>query len=320
MIVGRILENVVSDAASVLRLDASRCLKMRYGESGCSRCATACPVGAIDLADEVAIKRDICTGCLTCSTACPAGAIEAYVDFNSFLNALAGHTPPVFVIGCHSSASHSHKQLPCLGMLSAEHLIALYSKGNAVVQLAADPCKDCVAGVMLERLTVRLLETARSVRIPIERRVRLVTREEDILYREPGVDRRSFFSTLRNLALQGAREALASPARAKRGLSYVDKALPQRRAILLEAISSLPSAEARSVRDAFSFSASFSDSCDGCLGCARVCPTAAISETEDISPSFNPSRCTGCGLCTEFCVSGAVDIMASAPTSAGHLR
>ncbi|KAF0217275.1 MAG: 4Fe-4S [Geobacteraceae bacterium] len=320
MTVGRIIEKLAPNTASVLKLDASRCLKMRLGESGCSRCATICPVGAIDLSDGLKIGKERCTGCLTCTTACPSGAIEAHEDFNNILSALARHSMPVFVVGCRLAGSRSHRQLPCLGMLSAEHLVGLYARGGAVVQLAANACDGCAAGAMRERLAIRLRETARTTRLPFDRRIFLVTKADDIQFNEPGLDRRSFFSSLRNLAVQGVTTALAAPAGEKRGLCYGDKSLPQRRAVLLGAIDSLPPEKARSVHDAFTFSASFNDSCDGCLGCVRACPTAAISETGDSTPSFDSSRCTGCRLCTEFCLSGAVDIVpcsAAAPSSAG---
>lgn len=309
MITGRILEKLVPDTASVLRLDTSRCLRMRLGESECSRCSAACPVGAIELSDGLEIGKERCTGCLTCTTVCPTGAIEANEEFRSILSALASHSLPVFVIGCRLAGSRSHKQLPCLGMLSAEHLVGLYATGNATVQLVADACDGCASGPIRELLIIRLLETVRSTRLPLDRRIRLVTKSEDLLYHEPGLDRRSFFTSLRNIALQGVTSALYAPSGEKGGLCYGDKALPDRRIFLLRAIESLPSAEASLLLDAFTFSASFNDSCDGCLGCIRACPTAALTETDDARPSFDASRCTGCRLCTEFCLSGAVDIV-----------
>lgn len=299
----------LTHAASAPRVDLSRCLKMRYAESGCCRCATACPTGAIDLADGMKVIAERCTGCLTCTTACPSGAIETHEEFGSILGALASHSLPVFVLGCRSAVSISHRQLPCLGMLSVEHLVGLYATGNALVQLAVHACSGCVAGAMREHLTIRLRDAARTTRLPLDQRIRLVAKEEDLLYQEPELDRRSFFTSLRGLTLQGVTTALAAPTAEKHRLSYGDKALPVRRTLILNAIDSLPLQQARSAHDAFSFSASFKGSCDGCLGCVRACPSAAISETEAALPSFDISRCTGCMLCTEFCLSESVDII-----------
>lgn len=312
MIPGRILENLAGPPSS-LRPDPSRCLRNRHGDSGCDRCAVVCPTGAVSVADGLAVEEERCTGCLCCTAVCPAGALEPEADFDSLLTALAAHRHPVFVIGCPKSGPHSHRQLPCLGMLSAEHLVGLYSRGNAEVRIAVHACDDCAAGPMLEQLAARLRETVRDTGLPIDRRIRLVADEQELAFQEEGLDRRSFFLSLRRMAFRGVATALAPTAGEKGGMrmSYIDKALPRRRAILLAALASLPAEEAGTASNAFTFSASFSGSCDGCLGCVRACPTAALDEPgEDGAPSprFDPKRCTGCRLCTEFCLSGAMDI------------
>lgn len=315
MIPGRILENLAG-TTSFLRLDPSRCLRNRHGESGCDRCTGVCPTGAVSVADGLAVEEKRCTGCLSCTAVCPTGALEPEADFDSLLAALAAHRLPVFVIGCQKSGSNSHRQLPCLGMLSAEHLVGLYSQGRAEVRIAVHACADCAAGPVLEQLTARLHETVRDTGLPIDRRIRLVGDEKELAFQEEGLDRRSFFSSLRRMAFRGVATALAPPPGEKEGKSYMDKALPRRRAILLAALASLPAEEAGSASNAFTFSASFSGSCDGCLGCVRACPTAALDEpVEDggSSPRFDPKRCTGCRLCTEFCLSSAVAIRASIP-------
>lgn len=307
MIAGRILEKLALPSSS-LRLDRSRCLRMRFAESGCSHCTTICPAGAIATDDGISLQSERCTGCLACTTVCPSGALEADGEFLAILEALASHRLPVFVIGCRVSGPRSHKQLPCLGMLSPEHLVALFARGTVQIQLAAHACSGCPAGSMLEPLASRLHETARITGFPLHRSIQLVTSEQDVGFQEEGLDRRSFFTSLRSIAFQGVATALAPASRENPGTSYRDKTLPERRALLLTTLHSLPTAEASAARDAFFFTATFNDACDGCLGCVRVCPTAAIGETDDARPSFDPSRCTGCGLCREFCLEGAVDV------------
>ena len=307
MIANIFLDNLTSETVPALKLDPSRCLKMRFAGSSCSCCTAICLAEAIDLAGGLQVRKEQCTGCLACTTVCPAGAIETHEDFGAILAVLAGHRSPVFVIGCETTASRSHKQLPCLGMLSPEHLVALYATGWAAINLAVDACRGCGAGSMLEHLGTRLIDAERSTGIPLSRRIRLVHSQETG-FRQEGLDRRSFFSSLRRAAFQGVAQVLVPGRTEKPSATYMDKALPSRRAMLLAAIDSLPADEAATARAAFTFSASFNDSCDGCLGCVRACPTGALAESDTASPSFDWSRCTGCMLCTEFCLYNALDI------------
>lgn len=310
MITGRILENLITTPRG-LTVAPSRCLRMRYAESGCARCATVCPASAIGLEGGLELLERNCTGCLACTAACPSGALEAQADFGRLIAALASHPFPVLVVGCGKGGASIHHRLPCLGMLSAEHLLALYAAGGAAVQLYAVGCGACPAGSMLAGLTARLRQTGESCGLPLGERVRVVTDGREIDFREEALDRRGFFQSFRKLAFQGIATALAPPSTERQTLSYMDKSLPERRVLLNAAIASLPGEGAAAVRKGFSFSIAFGAACDGCLGCVRACPTEALAEPggdsqETRPPLFDPERCSGCGLCAEFCLSGAI--------------
>lgn len=317
MLTGRILENLARPLRHP-RQDPSRCLRMRYSGSSCALCAAVCPAAALSLAEGLQVREECCTGCLVCTTVCPSGALEPGEGFSRILDALGAHRLPVFVIGCGKSGNRCHGELPCIGMLSAEHLVALHARSETIVQLDASACADCPAGTMRALLAERLRQTGDVSGLPLHRRLRLVSDPREIDFRREGVDRRSFFTSLRKKAFQGMAAALAPASGESRSMSYMEKALPARREILLAALDSLPEEKAPAVREAFTFSASFNGSCDGCLGCVRACPTAALVESGedgDSSPRFDSKRCTGCRLCSEFCLSGAVDIRPS--TSVG---
>lgn len=294
-----------------LRVDPSRCSRMRYSGSRCERCVSACPRSAIRLDECLDVLEERCTGCLTCTTVCPAGALEAEADFDRLIRGLASHPLPTLVVGCGKSGSPSDRQLPCLGMLSAEHLVALSASGEAIVQLDASACNGCDAGGMYQHLTARLRKTEEESGLPLGSRIRLIPDAKEIDFRQESLDRRGFFRSFRRLAVQGMTTVLAPPSTERKAMSYMDKYLPTRRAMLLAALAALSPETAQGVRDAFSFPIAFGTSCDGCLGCVRVCPSAALYDSgtfgsEPSVPRFDPERCTGCGLCAEFCLSEAI--------------
>jgi ferredoxin len=198
----------------------------------------------------------------------------------------------------------------CLGMLSAEHLVALSAWGKPPC-IDASACNGCDAGGMYQHLAARLRKTEEESGLPLGNRIRLIPDAKEIDFRQESLDRRGFFRSFRRLAVQGMTAALLRPSPERKAMSYMDKYLPTRRAMLLAALASLPPETAQGVRDAFSFSIVFGTSCDGCLGCARVCPSAALSDSgtcgsEPSIPRFDPERCMGCGLCAEFCLSEAI--------------
>ncbi|MBI5440867.1 MAG: 4Fe-4S binding protein [Deltaproteobacteria bacterium] len=299
-------------ARSFLRVERSRCLRMRYAESSCARCAAACPSGAVRLEGGIGVDGQRCTGCLTCTTACPSGALEGKAPSDRLVGEVARHTLPVFVVGCRKSGACQHR-LPCLGVLSAEHLVALYASGACLVQLDATGCARCPASSMLERLSARLRDGAAVGGLALGDRIQMISDPKQLDPREAPVDRRSFFSSLKDLTVRGVAAALAPPPEIEPTTSYSEKSLSARRRLLLGALPRLTEEARRQVEETFSFTVAFDATCDGCLSCARACPTGALCDPgderqEDSPPRFETDKCTGCGLCEEFCLSGAVRV------------
>ena len=57
-------------SATAARVDPGKC-------TGCGKCAEACPFGAIEIRDGVAIVNEtLCRGCRACASVCPTGAIS----------------------------------------------------------------------------------------------------------------------------------------------------------------------------------------------------------------------------------------------------
>ena len=41
----------------------------------------------------------------------------------------------------------------------------------------------------------------------------------------------------------------------------------------------------------------------------RVCPVEALTQKAGTAPEVDPDKCTECGLCTKYCITGAIQLM-----------
>lgn len=306
-LLNNIPQKILQKAADVLVCDPSRCLRMRYDSSSCSRCATVCKAQAVDLGDGLQINRATCSGCLACSTVCPSGALAAAVSFTSLLNALADHQPNTFVLGCGKSSPPAHYRLPCFGMLSTEHLLVLAATSTCRLQLDCSSCDHCSANGMLPLLKETLQRVIELQ--PPQQPIELIDSPERLDHDAHRMDRRGFFASFRSLATQGAQAMLTSYEPDQQQHAYGDKVLPRRRQLYLDVKDRLTSAAAT----ACYYHLTFSNACTACLACVRVCPTGALlkqptSDETPTPPLFNANYCTGCGLCVDFCLDNALSI------------
>lgn len=151
-------------------VDAARCV-------GCGACVDACPFGALGLVDREAatlrpanvrpdaqvavVDADVCRGCGICAASCPELAITHSLDDETLLSRLrmvvGGVESPVVGFTCAECAAATFNlsgqrrdrypervrliELPCLGRISALHLVEAARLGAAGVFLAG-----CVEG------------------------------------------------------------------------------------------------------------------------------------------------------------------------------
>jgi len=289
-----------------LIIDASRCLRMRFSESSCRHCVDICPHGAVNLDCGLTINPDQCHGCMLCTSVCPVGALEQNGDFNACLAKLTKVPEPI--LGCIRTRECSNGTLPCLGGLSEEHLLALCHTLSGKLTLNLTACKDCPNSSMIPHLRQRL-EVLFDIGLQ-EGSCCIVTVEstQDISYHDESVDRRSFFKSFRNSLFQSAAVILSiNDEPTERRADYAGKRVPIRRE-LLNSIRIKPSRELLGqIQKHFDVCVTFSEACTMCQGCVAICPTGALkTEAEDGTPFFEQLLCSGCGLCSEFCLDGAV--------------
>lgn len=291
-----------------LLVDASRCLRMRYSESGCRSCADICPHGAVNFKGGLAINRDLCRGCMLCTAACPSGALEQNGDFSACMAQLSRVPEPV--LGCSRTKEHSNAALACLGGLSGEHLLALCHSLAGALTLNLTDCGDCPNSPMVFHLRRRCADLSGGGLLEGGGRIILAESTQDIHFRDESVDRRGFFKSLRSSLFQGAAVILSTGSeQPELRREYGGKRVPVRRGLLNRTLGRLSPELDTLVRAHYCHQVVFSDNCTSCQGCVAICPTGALlTDSPDDPPRFDRQRCTGCGLCMEFCLDAAVKL------------
>ena len=245
---------------------------------------------------------------MACTAACPSGALEVAPDFQRIVERRP--TTDALILGCTRHLLGPGIRVPCLGMLSEEHLVYLFALCPDPISLVTASCAECENAFAVDRLKDRILRLGRSTRYPFVERFRFVTVRSEPAKRR--YDRRSFFMVVRNKVVSQvagtvATDLASDPERARIGVDYSSKRIPQRSRLLAAGIARVPPDQARTFGDVLRFRVELSESCDSCFGCVAVCPTGAL---ESASPAlrFNEAACTGCGLCGEFCLEDAIRI------------
>ena len=291
-----------------LNIDASRCLKMRFCDSSCRRCIDICPHNAVSVDRELKIDPEKCHGCLLCTSVCPVGALEQNSNFHACLTKLSKVTEPI--LGCIRTKECSNGTVACLGGLSEEHLVALYHTLAGRLTLNLSLCSDCRNHSIIAQLRQRLdaLSTARLSYSNC--RIEISESAQDMNYRDESVDRRSFFKSFRTSLFASAAVILSTHnEQTERRTNYAEKQVPVRRELLNHTRNQLSQELLVQLGKHFDSCVSFDEACTRCQGCVAICPTGALkTEAEDETPSFDHLLCSGCGLCSEFCLYEAVRI------------
>jgi Pyruvate/2-oxoacid:ferredoxin oxidoreductase delta subunit len=214
------------------------------------------------------------------------------------------------VLGCiHKEGLRSHAKTPCLGFLSAEHLVSILSFADGMVQLNLSGCRECENGFVTNNLG-RVFEAVHKMLPGAALRLRPVHAKEELEFRDIPMSRRGFFMLLRESALEGVSGAAEELNRTDKPHPYGSKRIPMKRELINRARQR--SAAVNSGFLDFYFTAKVDDTCNACAACAAVCPNGALKrgrEGKIKALLFNASRCRGCGLCEEFCMHKSIKLV-----------
>lgn len=293
----------------VPHIEAGQCLRSRNKVSSCSRCVEACTHGAVTLSPMVRIDRQRCMGCNLCAGTCPTGAFrranDSPADLASRIRQLLQPT-----LTCQRNADHGNVVLGCLASLSPELLAALVlaARGPAL-NLNLSGCSDCSSGRTLP-LIENLIRDAESIvgSIGQSGRMRRVNRNEDLSTTDrtgPAVSRRQLFGLFGKGTGKAVSGTMDSWFRAPRQFQY-HRLLPEDRAVLLQELRVIYSVGGSGVSldSGFWTDWEIGHGCTGCGLCSTLCPTGAwqIRVCEGVQElGFRVSHCVSCGLCSETC-------------------
>jgi len=245
---------------------------------------------------------------MACTAACPSGALEVAHDFQRIVE----RRPPTdaLILGCTRHPHEPGIRVPCLGMLSEEHLVSLFASCPEPISLVTAPCAECENASAVERMKDRILRLQRLTLLPFADRFHFVTVRPEPAERR--YDRRSFFMEVKDKVMSQVAgtvtpDPVSDPERARAGVDYSSKRIPRRSRLLAAALARVTPDQARIIGDVLRFRMELSESCDGCFGCVAVCPTGAL-ESSSQAQRFNEAACTGCQLCSEFCLEDAIRI------------
>jgi ferredoxin len=326
-----------------VELHPESCLNARFRPLQCERCVTACPVGAIIVENAApSVDPSRCTRCGICLHSCPTGVFsQRHVPESTLLFVAAQVEDAPLAVACplHPAPSRTPAACAavlvhgrCLAALAPDHLLALSAGGRRTVWLDDSPCMACVLGqstvslatsVAAANILLTAFGAAAAIRmvsragIPAQRPLPAAVIDS----RQPQLSRRGFFGMVRRVAAEYA--SAPEPA--------ASASLPPARTRLLTQLQTLPQtlpvtsteAAGTAVVDTqlipFANVAIDPDACTGCGLCSRFCPTGALAFTAGdgaFQIDFAPAACVDCGICALACPPKALDYTPTAPAAA----
>lgn len=304
-------DNGLASPAEIPQVDQSRCLRMRLSGFSCTECIDICSPEAIQINDKgIGVKRDSCSGCMLCTSSCPSNSFV--IDSQNFyktIDILKNARAPV--LGCSlREGVQAHAKIPCLGVVSEEHLVALMSLIDDEVQINLTNCGGCANRAVVAVLKDRLSKARRKIPTHISEKIKLIEDEADLHFKQISYTRRGFFGAVKSHTAQAVIMLLKNDDQ-NAAQAYSDKSLPFRRKLLNSTIVSVAEEEKKAIATNYYYSAHFDERCNRCDSCVAMCPTAALRVDGNGSEDrlvFDTFRCSGCGLCESFCIENAVRI------------
>ena len=300
-----------------LEFDVASCVRATSRFSECTKCVDICPVSTIEIVDNIpAFTPSACIDCGGCVGVCPTESFSLN-DFSSvnfffeFLESKKSH------LACKT-------ELPCLSILSVEHLISLSLASTEPLSMDID---GCACGGDSDNLTNQIKDNIKEANFVLDSfsdkkiEIKSLNIEQEELDKDVA-DRRSFLSLKTAIKSKQSFDeavdadelkafALDSDVIAK----IKDKKIPDKRKLLFSVLKRVGKQESYDIlatEDISFTSQKFVDeSCTNCQICYRICPTGALSSDKRFSViNFDAMMCVKCHLCHDVCEPDAIQLQA----------
>jgi len=302
-----------------LHLDIALCVRAVSKFSDCTKCIDTCPE-SIQLVDNLpSFANNIGVEAASCVGICPTEAFS----LSSF------STTEFFFTFLESKVRLISPKLnvPCLSVLSVEHLIALTLASEEEITLDLSSYDE--KSILYEQIETRIAETNFVLSSFSEKRLLSNVDKETVLIIDDipndneKVDRRSF---LGNVSLKGVvkHKMTFDEAVAANELKIFDldidviqkikeKNLPDKRKILFTTLKHVEVPDIFEVlaEEDISFASQkfVDESCTNCQICYRICPTGALSSDGKFSLiNFDTMLCVKCHLCHDVCEPNSIQL------------
>jgi Na+-translocating ferredoxin:NAD+ oxidoreductase RNF subunit RnfB len=310
------------------------CTRIKLARSGCQECLSACPVHAIEFADQTLRITSTCAGCECCVAACP-NEVFSLVRGGKDVPQLDQDTTSVYCSKLVPGRIDLSKPsalgiLPCIGSLPLHLLLNRITTSKQPLKAFTGDCDQCEmkAGFLSSEKKRKAIWSQLSLlKIPIppvtvqrgseqdrkdaEKRLLAYTvrpEEKSVL------GRRDFLMGLRNPAsLRGIKgSSKAEP----EGGRLPGKRPPRWVSNLTRLIKEDRAGVGGEEKVSFFSEMGIEESCTGCEVCASFCPTGALrGEVAErrFHLEWTAAHCSGCRLCEEICPEKAIRLSPGLP-------
>lgn len=312
-----ILERLGDGLDAIPVFQRNRCLRSRFSRSGCMRCIDSCPKGALAFdKGTVSVDERSCTGCLVCTSACPSGGLswKSADDFRKIIAGMSRITNPV--LACDRHSQFGYGTVPCLGVLSPQHMLYLGAMGHGRFQLDGQHCENCENGAVLARVEENLARLAEKLDVSAAAICLLAKRAEDLRLGEHLENRRHFLGGLKRMMTTKVMAVLAATPDAissqQDDLGVWKKGPDGKTELLTHAQNAMASSLRHRISGIFHYQLRFHEECNQCGGCAAICPNGALKAKRAGAAEkileFESAACCGCRLCVDFCRRDALEM------------